>query len=62
MGMCGLQDEVGTNLQVVTTALSVSCARHFRLLHRKEKSMALEAREEAMSTEVCLCDGKNLEW
>lgn len=62
MAMRGLQHEVGANLQVVTTALSVSCARHFRLLHRKEKSMVLEARGEAISAGVCLWDGKNLEW
>lgn len=29
-------------LQVVTTALSVSCARHFKELQRKEKSMIAE--------------------
>ena len=37
----GLQEQGLTeaDLQVVTTARSVSCARHFNELHRKEKSM-----------------------
>ena len=54
--------QLRTHLQVVTTALSVSCTRHFKLLQRSEKSMAVGARAEARLTLFCVWDGKNLDW